>query len=309
MFKCIAMTHKGEQCKRNTKKKGLCHQHTKIKMNDTEKKVEDNDVEDHTDVEDNDVEEHTDVEDTDVEDDDVENHTDVEDNDVEDHTDVEDNDVEDHTDVEDTDVEDNDVEDHTDVEDNDVEDHTDVEDNEHKIIKNNTLKLIQSKIKLKFTPEFLKQFKTIKGNTQEVERNYISEIETILTELNLTYKKASSQGSKDFQNINNTDLNIEVKKTDSFNIMCNDTCPTEDIEYLIIFTGTKYVKKINIEPQFIFINGGVIRDKSPWIQEFQSELTDFKDKWCRGENKKKLEGFLRTYLRPTYQFDIKSLLK
>jgi hypothetical protein len=213
-------------------------------------------------------------------------------------------DDDDHTDVEDND------DDHTDVEDND-DDHTDVEDNDddktHE--KNIILKLIQETVKVKFTPEFIKQFKTQKGNTQEVERNYISEIESILTELNLTYKKASSQGSKDFQDINNTGLNIEVKKTDSFNIMCNDTCPNEDIEYLIIFTGKIYAKLKDINPQLIFINGGLIKKDSPWIHELQDDLKFIKDKWCRGENKKKLEGILRTYIRPTYQFNIKSLLK
>ena len=225
--------------------------------------------------------------------------------------DVEDE-IEHETDVEDeieheTDVEDE-IQHETDVED-EIEHETDVEDEiEPKLNKDSILKLIKSKIQLKFTGEFIKLFKTVKGNTQQVERNYISEIEKILTELNLTYKKASSQGSKDFQNINNTGLNIEVKKSDSFTIICNDTCPNEDIEYLIIFTGKPYVNKPSVQPQLIFINGGLIQKESTWLKDFQIELDEFKNKWCRGDNKKNLNGYLRTYVRPTYQFDIKSLL-
>ena len=37
-------------------------------------------------------------------------------------------------------------------------------------------------------------------------------MEEILNNLNYTYKKAGSQSSKDFQDINNTGLNIEMKK-------------------------------------------------------------------------------------------------
>ena len=70
-------------------------------------------------------------------------------------------------------------------------------------------------------------------------------------------REAIPQLSEDFRNINNLGLNLEVKKTDSFNIMCNDTCPDESIEYLIIFTGKKYISGMteDIQPQIIFING------------------------------------------------------
>ena len=194
------------------------------------------------------------------------------------------------------------------------EEHTDVEDDGYstdvgeKLSKKDILKSIQFKIKEVLTPNYLKELKTVNGNTQKIERTYIDDLEKIFSELDLTYNKANSQGSKDFQNINDTGLNIEVKKTDSFNIMCNDTCPNKDIEYLIIFTGKEYKKLKNIEPQIIFINGADIIKQSDWIEEFKIELENFKDKWCRGENKKNLKGILNTYIRPTYQFDIKDLL-
>lgn len=33
-----------------------------------------------------------------------------------------------------------------------------------------------------------------------------------------------------------------------------------------------------------------------------------RDKWCRGANKKLLDGIVSTYIRPTYKFDISSYL-
>ena len=177
-------------------------------------------------------------------------------------------------------------------------------------LKKNILKVINLKVKQVFTKDVFESLKTKLGETQKVERKYISIIRNILNDLNYNYQEAGSQQSKDFRNVNNSGLNIEVKKTDSFNIMCNDTCPNETIDYLIIFTGKKFKsdKKKDIQPQIIFINGNEILKKSPWIIEFQSELENMKNKYCRGNNKKLLDGILRTYVRPTYQFDIKTLL-
>jgi len=176
--------------------------------------------------------------------------------------------------------------------------------------KKNTLKIIKLKVKQVFTKDILESLKTESGNTQEVERKYILIIKKILNDLNFSYEEAGSQQSKDFRNINNRGINIEVKKTDSFNIFCNDTCPDETIEYLIIYTGKKYKseKKKDIHPQIIFINGDEIVKKSPWIKEFKIKLENMKDEYCRGTNKKSLDGILRTYIRPTYQFNIKTLL-
>ena len=82
--------------------------------------------------------------------------------------------------------------------------------------------------------------------------------------------------------------NIEIKKTDGNRIMCNDTCPNENIYYIILMTGNT-----RFPPQLVFLNGlDIIRD-SPWVEEYQKEINDIKDKWCRGEAKKLLPGHLR----------------
>ena len=130
--------------------------------------------------------------------------------------------------------------------------------------KEQTLNKFKEKMNEIFTPEIIVNLKTIKGNTQVPERNYIQLVSNGLKELNFDYKEAGSQQSKDFRNINNTGLNIEVKKTDKFIIKCNDTCPSKDIEYL-------------------------------------------KNKYCRGENKKNLDGAISVYVRPNYDVDIRKL--
>ena len=176
--------------------------------------------------------------------------------------------------------------------------------------KKHTMNTIIRETKKIMNSEYLKTLITKNGNTQVAERQYIDTFKTILDSLKYTYTEAPSQSSKDFRNINNIGLNIEMKKTDSFNIMCNDTCPNKDIEYIILFTGKEYKRqnKTNIEPQVICINGDSIVKSCPWLDEFKEDLEFVKNKWCRGENKKMLEGFLRTYIRPTYQFDIRTLI-
>jgi len=176
--------------------------------------------------------------------------------------------------------------------------------------KKHTMNTIIRETKKIMNSEYLKTLITKNGNTQVAERQYIDTFKTILDSLKFTYTEAPSQSSKDFRNINNIGLNIEMKKTDSFNIMCNDTCPNKDIEYIILFTGKEYKRqnKTNIEPQVICINGDSIVKSCPWLDEFKEDLEFVKNKWCRGENKKMLEGFLRTYIRPTYQFDIRTLI-
>ena len=175
--------------------------------------------------------------------------------------------------------------------------------------KKETFNLIKEKLRERFTIDVIKGLKTKSGKTQSSERNYIRVIQNVLDELKFPYTKAGSQQSKDFRNINNTGLNLEGKKTDSFNIFCNDTCPCSDIEYIVIFTGTKYKVKKNIKPQIIFINGNDIIQDCGWLNEFKRELKMLLDKYCRGKNKKRMKGLLKVYVRPTYQFSIKTLLK
>lgn len=146
--------------------------------------------------------------------------------------------------------------------------------------------------------------KTIKGNTQNSERNSIILVKTVLDELSINYKQASSQQSKDFriEILKNIYLNIEIKKTDSKNVFFNDTMPNKDIYYIILFTGNKTIK-----PKCIGINGYELIKNDLWIFEYQKELNIIKDKYC-GIKSTVTKHYMKVYPRPTYKSDIGYLL-
>jgi hypothetical protein len=158
--------------------------------------------------------------------------------------------------------------------------------------------------------EFIKSTRTAKGNTQVSERIVITKMKEIFDEMALTYEEAGSQQSKDFRNIGGIGLNIEIKKTDGTTICFNDTCPAEDIYYIIMFTGKEFKRKIekNIPAQLCFLNGAEFLVDAPWIAEYVAELTTLKDKYARGANKKQLTGIMSVYPRPTFKADISSFL-
>jgi hypothetical protein len=158
--------------------------------------------------------------------------------------------------------------------------------------------------------EFIKSTRTIKGDTQNSERKVIEKIEETFIGMGLTFTPAGSQQSKDFRNVGGIGLNIEVKKTDSFEIYFNDTCPSKDINYIILFTGKEYKRKPenNIPPQLCFINGEQFLADAPWIEDYIAELTVLKDKYARGENKKQLKGIMSVYPRPTLKANVSSFL-
>ena len=164
------------------------------------------------------------------------------------------------------------------------------------------------------TEEWICSLRTQKGNTQSVERMIISRKKEILDSLGLKYSEAGSQQSKDFRNIHdpsNPEINfdLEVKKADSLHIFFNDTCPCKEIEYAIYFTGKTYKKKASIPAQLIWVNGGVfLKDTEEWLDDYKRDIEYLKNKYGRGENKKKLRGILSVYPRPTYQADISSLI-
>lgn len=164
---------------------------------------------------------------------------------------------------------------------------------------------IQTKIKEQFTATFITSLRTQYGNTQSVERIYIEKIGSILTEKGISYESAGSQQSKDFRNVGGTGLNLEIKKTDSFTIKCNDTCPSQDIEYIII--STKQTKKYN--PQVICINGLHIVKTSPWLTNYLQDVEIIKNKYCRGDNKKNLCGMVNVYTRPNIDVNIRPILQ
>lgn len=170
--------------------------------------------------------------------------------------------------------------------------------------KNTTYEKIKTLINQGITTDTIQNFKTQNGNTQNSERSYINLIKEIFNNNNIIYTEAPSQQSKDFRNINETDLNLECKKTDSTKIYFNDTCPSEIINYCIICTGTK-----KYPPQIIFVNGKHFIESSPWINEYIEKLTELKNKYGRGKNKKNLCGIMEVYPRPTFKADISNLLE
>ena len=133
-------------------------------------------------------------------------------------------------------------------------------------------------------------------------------VKNTLHALGLSYREAGSQQSKDFRNIGGIGLDIEAKKTDGNTITFNDTCPTDDIWYLIMFTGKTHKNKPSIPPGIIGTNGGYFIEDSEWINQYQEEIDTIKDKYCRGDEKKILSGRMSVYVRPTYRANISELL-
>lgn len=163
----------------------------------------------------------------------------------------------------------------------------------------------------RLTLDWIDTIKTTKGNTQNSERQTICKIKEILNELHLEYDEAGSQQSKDFRNVGRINLNIEIKKTDNTIIYFNDTYPSPDIYYIIIFTGKTYKtnRRTSIPAQVLYLNGSDFTKDCEWIEEFITELTALKDKYGRGDNKKHLSGIMSVYPRPTFKADITSFLR
>ena len=153
--------------------------------------------------------------------------------------------------------------------------------------------------------------KTIKGNTQITERMSIKLIRNCLKSLNYPFKEAGSQQSKDFRNVNNIGLDIEVKKTDERTIYFNDTLPTKNIYYIIFFTGKTFKTKDSIPPQILFINGvDLIGEDMELALKYQKDIELMRDKWSRkskGQNAK-LFKYMSVCPRATYKTSIEHLL-
>ena len=169
---------------------------------------------------------------------------------------------------------------------------------------------ITNELSKHITQEFIMTTRTEKGNTQACERVVIQKICEVLDAMELSYKQAGSQQSKDFRNVGDIDLDIEVKKTDNMKVFFNYTCPSEKIFYVIFFTGKEYKKtpEKNIPGKLLFMNGEEFVKDSPWIEDYIRDITALKDKYGRGENKKLLEGIMEVYPRPTFKADISKFL-
>ena len=177
-----------------------------------------------------------------------------------------------------------------------------------KKIKFNHLKQEVSKL---VDNEQIKSLVTKNGNTQVSERVSIEIVKKALNNLGYSFTEAGSQQSKDFRNVCNIGLDIEVKKCDSTTIYFNDTCPSSSIYYIIIFTGKEYKTKESISPSIIFINGyELIKKDIYFLIDFKKDLEAMRNKWCRkteNQNANKLK-YMSTYFRPTYKRSISDLL-
>jgi hypothetical protein len=97
-------------------------------------------------------------------------------------------------------------------------------------------------------------FGTDKGKTQQSGTRAEGKVKEVLDELNLSYTCAPSQQHRDFRNIGNIGLDIEVKKSDKGIIKCNDTRPPEDVFY-IVFLYQKSTEKSKHKPCIWFGTG------------------------------------------------------
>lgn len=153
----------------------------------------------------------------------------------------------------------------------------------------------------------INSFKTKKGNTQLTERTYIEFIREILVKENYTFKEAGTQQPYDFriEMEDNSTLLLEIKKTDTNIVYFNDTCPSVNAYYIIIYTGKQYKSKtkMNILPCVFGINGNdFINDDFEWLEQFKRELVELKEKYkFIGKN-------MSVYPRPTYKSNIQFLI-
>lgn len=157
--------------------------------------------------------------------------------------------------------------------------------------------------------------KTNNGETQKGERISIKIIKEILDNMGLKYECAGSQQSKDFRNVcrsgDSVMIDIEVKKTDGTTVYFNDTCPSIEIFYIILFTGKTFKKKENIPSKIIFINGyELLKEDEELIYMYNCLIENIKNEWGRKKNGDYAKEFKRmsVYPRPTYKADIKDLL-
>ncbi len=83
------------------------------------------------------------------------------------------------------------------------------------------------------------------GKTQASGTKAEEKVKEVLDELNLRYDVAPSQQHRDFRNIGNIGLDIEVKKSDKGIIKCNDTRPPEDVFYIVFLYQSSTGKSKN----------------------------------------------------------------
>jgi hypothetical protein len=153
---------------------------------------------------------------------------------------------------------------------------------------------------------------TSNGNTQNSERDVIKKMKEVFNELHLTFEEAGSQQPKDFRNVGGIGLDIEIKKADKNTIKFNDTCPSDDIYYIILYTGKinkrQSVKNKNIPPQILYLNGSEFLKDRERLDAYNKDITALKDKYCRGDNKQMLTSTMTAYVRPNLDASISGFL-
>ncbi len=143
--------------------------------------------------------------------------------------------------------------------------------------------------------------KTKNGKTQASESIYKKIMRKCLEELNIFFEEAGSQQPHDFRiPVNESMLNLEMKKTNSVVVMLNDTLPSSKGYYIIIFT--KREKIIGYRGDEL-LNIGCTNEELEILYQKQKEFLEFKD-----QAKKKNTGFLNSYPRQNYSINFKDLL-
>ena len=153
-----------------------------------------------------------------------------------------------------------------------------------------------------------------RGGTQtseSVSKTYVKEILDQLRSSGhiISYEEASSQKHGDFcikytnETKDTSAITLECKKSDSYNIICNDTLPSDSTDYLVFFTAKKTKK---YKSDIFLFNGSVVISESDkkWIKDYQDALD--KLKILVKENAK---GYISAYPRPTWKFTIKHYLQ
>ena len=164
---------------------------------------------------------------------------------------------------------------------------------------------IYENVRSRLTYEFIKSLKTKKGNTQSAERPLIQRIKETLIHMELSFTEAGSQQPYDFRvrmpgSEEQDILKLEIKKTDSNTIIFNDTCPSDDVYYIVINTG-HVGKKSEKYPLVVPIQGGILVNgpNDQWIKEYLEFISKVKS-----QTKKEQTGYMRAFARPNLSANI-----
>lgn len=156
----------------------------------------------------------------------------------------------------------------------------------------------------KFYQGDIELLKTEGGATQAAAADAEGIVASMLSDMGLSSERAKSQDSKDFRNVGNTGLDIEVKKTDSNVTIMNDTCPDETIHYIIFCTAARIKKKT---ATVLFMNGEELIN-APCEQKLQESLQRIAESEARHKAVIKAEkenlGNLELYIRTRHSVKI-----